>query len=72
MKTTLVNRFVKTTALAAILLISFTMSAFAKPTDVSKYLMKQFQKQFEGAANVTWKTTDNFTSASFTSVVFIK
>ena len=65
MKTTIANRFVKTTALAAFMVIAFAASAFAKPTDVSKYLVKQFQKQFQHADNVTWKTTDRFTSASF-------
>ena len=66
MKTTIVNRFVKTTALAAFIFIAFASSAFARPSDVSKYLMKQFQQQFQHADNVTWKTTDRFTSASFT------
>ncbi len=61
MKTTIV----KTTALAAFMFIAFTMSAFAKPNDVSKYLVKQFQKQFQHATNVTWKTTSNFISATF-------
>ncbi len=65
MKTTIVNHFVKTTALATFMFIVFAASAFAKPTDVSKYLVKQFQKQFQNADNVTWKTTDRFTSASF-------
>lgn len=57
---------VKTSVLSAFMFIAFTISAFAKPNDVSKYLMKQFQKQFHHAANVTWKTTSNFTSATFT------
>lgn len=65
MKTTF-NRFAKTIALAAFMFLAFTMSAFAKPTDVSKYLVKQFQNQFQNAANVSWKTTSDFTSASFT------
>lgn len=60
MKTTIV----KTSVLAAFMLIAFTMSAFAKPNDVSKYLMRQFQKQFQHATNVTWKTTASFTSAT--------
>lgn len=65
MKTTIVTRVVKATTLAAVMFFAFTMSAFAKPTDVSKYLMRQFQKQFQPASDVTWKTTDRFTSASF-------
>ncbi len=59
-------RLTKTALLTAFMFIAFTMSAFAKPTDVSKYLVKQFQKQFQQAANVAWKTTDQFTSATFT------
>ncbi len=62
MKTTIV----KGSVLSAFIFIAFTMSAFAKPSDVSKYLMKQFQKQFKNADHVTWKTTSNFTSATFT------
>ena len=61
MKTTIV----KSSVLAAFMLITFTMSAFAKPNDVSKYLIKQFQKQFHHATDVTWKTTSNFTAATF-------
>lgn len=58
------NRFAKTTAVAAFLF--FTMSAFATPpVEVSNYLVRQFEHQFAGASNVTWKTTDQFTSASF-------
>ncbi len=56
---------VKNIALSAFMFIAFAASAFAKPTDVSKYLMKQFQKQYQHANNVTWKTTDHFTFASF-------
>ena len=55
----------KNTSLAAFMFIAFTMSAFAKPAGVSKNLVKQFQKQFRQAADVTWKTTNDFTSASF-------
>ena len=64
MKTTFI-RFAKTTALAAFMFIAFTMSAFAKPIEVNDYLIKQFESQFRGASNVTWKTTAQFTSASF-------
>ena len=64
MKTTVI-RFAKTAALAAFIIIAFTMSAFAKPTNVSKYLVSQFEKQYRGASDVTWKTTSQFTSASF-------
>lgn len=63
MKSTI--RFAKTTAVAAFLFITIAASAFARPAEVSKYLMNQFQKQFQYADNVTWKTTDRFTSASF-------
>ena len=63
---TMFNRLLKTTVLAAFMFIAFSMSAFAKPMDVSKYLVKQFQKQFQHATNVTWKITDRFTSATFT------
>ncbi len=62
MKTTLV----KGSILSAFMFIAFTMSAFAANNDVSKYLVKQFQKQFGHATNVTWKITSNFTSATFT------
>lgn len=65
MKTTVLNRFVKTTVLAAFMLGAFAMTAAAKPVDVSKFLIKQFQKQFSSASDVTWKTTNEFTSASF-------
>lgn len=61
MKTTIV----KTSILATFMFVAFTMSAFAKPNDVSKYLVKQFQKQFQHATDVTWKTTSSFTSATF-------
>ena len=61
MKTTIV----KVSILSAFMFIAFTMSAFAANNDVSKYLIKQFQKQFGHATNVTWKTTNNFTSATF-------
>ena len=64
MKTTFI-RFAKTTAVAAFAFIAFTTSAFAKPIEVSNYLAKQFEQQFRGASNVTWKTTSEFTSASF-------
>jgi len=67
MKTNFVNRIAKATTLAAFMFLAFTMSAFAKPTaDVNKQVMKQFAKQFTHASNVTWKTTKDFTSASFT------
>ncbi|MDQ2753414.1 MAG: hypothetical protein M3R72_10375 [Bacteroidota bacterium] len=56
----------KKSLLSAFLFIAFTMSAFASNNDVSKYLVKQFQKQFQHATNVAWKTTSNFTSATFT------
>lgn len=58
--------FLKTSILSAFMFIAFTMSAFAKTSNVSKYLMKQFQRQFKNASNVTWKTTPDFTSATFT------
>ena len=62
MKTTIV----KVSILSVFMFIAFTMSAFAANNDVSKYLVKQFQKQFQHATNVTWKITSNFTSATFT------
>lgn len=64
MKTTFI-RIAKASAVAAFMFIAFTTSAFAKPIEVSNYLSRQFEQQFRGASNVSWKITSQFTSATF-------
>ena len=59
------TKSLKTIALTALMFAAFTISAFAKPTEVSKFIVKQFQKQFNQINDVTWKTTNEFISASF-------
>ncbi len=65
MKTNSFSRFAKATAFAAFVIIACTMSAFAKPLDVNRYIMSKFQNQFKNASNVSWKESQEFTSATF-------
>lgn len=65
MKTTFFSRLAKASGIAALLLIMATFSSFAAPIEVSKRIMQQFENQFTNAVNVTWKTTPQFTSATF-------
>src|SRR6476660_26501 len=56
----------KLTTVLALLAVMFSTSAFANSGDkVTKAVATAFQKNFSGAQNVSWETTDDYYLASF-------
>lgn len=52
--------------IAALMVIALSANAFADNTNINTKVLNHFQTQFEGAANVHWKTGESFVKASFT------